>query len=153
MAPPETRSAPAAVRGVPGPRSTPVPQSSAFDVDVSQPARHTLVVSVSGDVDLASAPLLRDVVERRLRGPVTLLVLDLSAVTFLGTAGLDVLVRTQQAVARRGVALRVTGTGVRPVHRALRAAGMLRSLPAADEPAEDLVLWHVAEQNVGRAPW
>ncbi|GHE86691.1 hypothetical protein GCM10017786_17730 [Amycolatopsis deserti] len=153
MAPPETRPAPVTQRGIPAPRSTRVPDAVPFTIDVSQPARHTLLVSVGGDVDLATAPELSEVIGHRFRGAVTLLVLDLSEVTFLGTAGLTVLVETQQAAARRGAALRVTGTGARPVERALRAAGMLHSLPASDEPAEDLVLRHVAEQQVGRAPW
>ncbi|UQS24224.1 MULTISPECIES: STAS domain-containing protein [Amycolatopsis] len=153
MAPPETRPAPVTQRGIPAPRSTPAADAGAFTVDVAQPARHTLLVTVGGDVDLGTAPELSRVIGHRFRGPVTLLVLDLSEVTFLGTAGLTVLVETQQAAARRGAALRITGTGARPVERALRAAGMLHSLPAADEPAEDIVLRHVTEQHVGRAPW
>ncbi|MFD4194835.1 STAS domain-containing protein [Amycolatopsis thermoflava] len=153
MAPPETRPAPVTQGAIPVPRSIQPPDAGAFTVEVSQPAPHTLLVEVGGDVDLAAAPELSQVIGHRLRGPVTLLVLDLSEVTFLGTAGLTVLVETQEAAARRGAALRVTGTGARPVERALRAAGMLHSLPAADEPAEDIVLRHVAEQNVGRAPW
>ncbi|MDQ0382208.1 STAS domain-containing protein [Amycolatopsis thermophila] len=153
MASPETRSAPTTQRGIPGPRSTRAAGPAAFAVDVSQPACHTLLVEVGGDVDLVTAPRLAEIVEHRLRGPVTLLVLDLSEVTFLGTAGLTVLVETQQAAARRGTALRVTGTGTRPVERALRAAGMLHSLPTADEPAEDVVLRHVAEQNTMPARW
>ncbi|NIH81109.1 STAS domain-containing protein [Amycolatopsis viridis] len=152
MAPPETRPAPVQ-RGIPVPRAQDVPEATPFRIDVSQPGRHTLLVEVGGDVDLASAPQLADVLSRRFRGPVTLLVLDLSEVSFFGTAGLSVLVETQYAAARRGVALRVTGTGCRPVERALWAAGMLYSLPHSDEPAEDVVLRHVAEQSVGRAPW
>ncbi|GAB3582753.1 hypothetical protein GCM10027445_56490 [Amycolatopsis endophytica] len=120
---------------------------------MSRPSTHTLLVEVGGDVDLATAPRLAEAIEHRFRGAVTLLVLDLSEVTFLGTAGLTVLVETQQTAARRDVALRVTGTGAHPVERALRAAGMLHSLPAVDEPAEDVVLRHVAEQDVPRPPW
>ena len=153
MAPPETRPAQLTRQGIPLPRSTGTAGSATCTVDVSQPARHTLLIEVGGDVDLGSAPGIAEIIDHRLRGPVTLLVLDLSEVTFLGTAGLTVLVETQYAAARRGATLRVTGTGSRPVERALRAAGMLHSLPSSDEPAEDIVLRHVAEQNIGQAPW
>jgi anti-sigma B factor antagonist len=51
------------------------------------------MLTVVGDVDLASAPTFDDHIARCLDSRTTTLVLDLTGVTFLGTAGLAALVR------------------------------------------------------------
>ena len=50
---------------------------------------HARVLSVVGEIDTLTAPILRTRVEEHL-GEVGLLVLDLSEVTFLGSAGLAI---------------------------------------------------------------
>jgi anti-sigma B factor antagonist len=51
----------------------------------------TLVVSVEGDVDLSTAPMLHDALEEALSRAPRRVVVDLSLVRFLNTAGLEVL--------------------------------------------------------------
>jgi anti-anti-sigma factor len=51
----------------------------------------TLVVAVDGDVDLCTAPMLHDVLEANLSRAPRRIVVDLSLVRFLNTAGLEVL--------------------------------------------------------------
>lgn len=60
---------------------------------VRHPAPGTAVVEVAGEVDLATAPRLAEVVEARLRSTVSLVIVDLRPTTFLGVAGLRVLIR------------------------------------------------------------
>ncbi len=68
-------------------------------------AGHVVVV-VSGEIDLATAPLL----ERTLRWYIDCdVVVDLSAVTLFDAAGLTVLVRTRKRSRRMGHTLRTTG--------------------------------------------
>ncbi|GLZ34677.1 anti-sigma factor antagonist [Lentzea sp. NBRC 105346] len=80
------------------------------------------VLSVAGEVDMLSAPDLRTTVGRHLTDGATL-VLDLSRVTFLGSAGLAVLVEASQQSKRRGVSLRVVAVA-RAVTRPLEATGL-----------------------------
>ncbi|WP_067686181.1 STAS domain-containing protein [Nocardia jejuensis] len=56
------------------------------------------VLAVSGEVDVVSAPRLREAVDEALRTAPKLLVLDLSGVGFLGSAGLSVLLAVSRAV-------------------------------------------------------
>jgi anti-anti-sigma factor len=54
-----------------------------------------VVVSVSGSVDMLSAPWLTDAINAALAKCPTGLIVDLSAVEFLGSAGISVLVAAQ----------------------------------------------------------
>ncbi|WP_409179951.1 STAS domain-containing protein [Amycolatopsis sp. VS8301801F10] len=60
---------------------------------VRHPAPGTALVEVAGEIDLATAPRLAEVVEARLRSTVGLVIVDLRRTTFLGVAGLRVLIR------------------------------------------------------------
>lgn len=60
------------------------------------------VVSVSGELDAASAPRLRAVLEQALGRRPGLLVLDLLAVSFCGSAGLSLLLETRRQAERQG---------------------------------------------------
>jgi anti-sigma B factor antagonist len=68
-----------------------------------------LQVAVAGDLDMASAPVMRRFLDERLDAvaPGTALVLDLSRVVFLSAAGLRELVGLARAAGERGVALRL----------------------------------------------
>ncbi|TAM90447.1 MAG: anti-sigma factor antagonist [Jatrophihabitans sp.] len=74
---------------------------------------HVCVVGVAGEVDLHSAPALREglesEIERRLHG----VVVDLSAVSFLDSTGLGALVSSRTAAGERGVSLPVVCTSER----------------------------------------
>ncbi len=94
-----------------------------------------LTVAVRGDLDMLGAPVLDAYLADRLPpdAPPTLLVLDLRRVTFLGSAGLAVLVDWQRGKgATRRVTLQLAGvTANRSVARALRAAGLASLFPLA----------------------
>ncbi|MEU4742999.1 STAS domain-containing protein [Actinosynnema sp. NPDC023658] len=80
------------------------------------------VVAVSGEVDMLTAPQLRADVLRHLDAGETL-VLDMSGVSFLGSAGLAVLVEASQQAQRRGAEFRVVAVE-RAVTRPLAATGL-----------------------------
>jgi anti-sigma B factor antagonist len=73
------------------------------------------VLTVSGEIDLASGPFLRAALDDVLDAPdataLTCVVLDLTAVTFLGSAGLAVLVDAHEHATQRGIALTVVIDG------------------------------------------
>ena len=100
-------------------------------VSVRRPRARTVVVEVTGAVDLASAPRLDELLTSRLRSAVTLLILDLSGVSSVSPAGVAVLVRARLLAQQRGVALRGTAGESGAATRALLTAGLTTSLSAA----------------------
>jgi anti-sigma B factor antagonist len=73
------------------------------------------VLTVCGEIDLVSGPRLRAALDEVLDAPaqtaVTGVVLDLSAVTFLSSAGLAVLVDAHEHAAQRRIALKIVIDG------------------------------------------
>jgi len=74
------------------------------------------VVTVTGDLDLATGPRLDEEIRAAVKDA-TEVVVDLSEVRFLDSAGIASLVRGRKAAEARGVAYRVDG-----------AAGMVRQV-------------------------
>jgi anti-sigma B factor antagonist len=66
-----------------------------------------VVVSLRGELDLASAPELQRRLLELLSRPVDGLTLDLADLTFLDSSGLGALYRTRQAAGEQGVSLRL----------------------------------------------
>jgi anti-sigma B factor antagonist len=58
--------------------------------------RDVTVLFVEGDVDLATAPSLEEAVTAAVTAPGRALIIDLTSVTFMGSAGLRVLVLAAQ---------------------------------------------------------
>jgi anti-sigma B factor antagonist len=81
------------------------------------------VVRVSGEVDAMTAPRLAAAVTAALDGerPV---VVDLTSVTFLDSAGLAALVRVTERGERRGEPLRIVVDHNRPVLRPIQITGL-----------------------------
>lgn len=98
------------------------PRPRLIDIAVQQRGNGVTVLTVGGEVDMSSAPVLRTTVGQHLTDGSTL-VLDLSRVTFLGSAGLAVLVEAAQQSKSRGVALRIVAVA-RAVKRPLEATGL-----------------------------
>lgn len=98
------------------------PRAGQLGLDVRTAAPGVTVVSVSGEVDMLTAPQLRAGALEHLDAGGAL-VLDLSGVTFLGSAGLAVLVEASQQAKRRGSAFRVVAVE-RAVTRPLAATGL-----------------------------
>ena len=76
------------------------------------------VVSVSGEIDLVTAPALEQAISAVVAGSPTALVIDLSAVEFLGSVGLKILAATYEKLSKQtgfGVVARGPATR-RPIH-------------------------------------
>lgn len=96
-----------------------------------------VVLRTTGEIDMSTAPMLADELEQALDaatapGPV---VADLSDVTFLGSAGLAVLLDARDRCERAKTPLRLVAVG-RPVVRTLEIAGLLEMLPVYSTVAE-----------------
>ena len=104
--------------------NTEIPTNDTMAVSALVGADGTVTLTVVGEVDAFTAPRLRPLIARQLEGQPRELVLDLSAVEFLGSAGLAVLVETQALARDRDVALRLIATG-RAVLRPLRSTGLI----------------------------
>ncbi|WP_255426080.1 STAS domain-containing protein [Pseudonocardia sp. C8] len=95
-----------------------------------------VVVHVHGEIDTMTAPVLSE----RLAGQIPsaeLLVVDLSRVTFLGSAGLAALVETKEKVEGAGSRLRLV-CGSHAVTRALEATNLMSLFDVADGVPEAL---------------
>ncbi|MGK5112816.1 STAS domain-containing protein [Geodermatophilus sp. CPCC 205506] len=92
-----------------------------------------VTVSVAGEVDTFTAPILRSAVDAELERRPALLVLDLRGVRFLGSAGLALLVETQKSAGARGIVLRLIAT-TRPVTRPLEVTGLLPLFTITGDP-------------------
>ncbi len=64
---------------------------------------NAVVVTLTGEIDLVSAPRLRTALDEALADPAAVLVVDLSAVTFFGLIGSALLLDTVHASAPRPV--------------------------------------------------
>ena len=62
-----------------------------LSVRVDRPAEDLVVIAVAGEIDSVTAPKLSTCLHRELEGQPAALILDLTAVSFLGVAGLRVL--------------------------------------------------------------
>jgi anti-sigma B factor antagonist len=92
------------------------------------------VLSVAGEIDLASAPLVADAVDEALKGGALELWLDLSSTEFMDSTGLHLLMETQtrlDSLSRRLALICPRG----PVRRVLELAGMAERLPLYDDRA------------------
>jgi anti-sigma B factor antagonist len=93
-----------------------------------------VTVTVVGEVDTFTAPVLRSTLDSQLEQQPKALVIDLSGVQFLGSAGLAVLVETQKSARAREVALSLIAT-TRAVTRPLEVTGLIDLFTIADNSA------------------
>lgn len=85
-----------------------------------------VVVKLSGDLDIATTPALRERLTALLHPGMRLLVLDLSGVSFCDAAGLAVLIGTKRRAASLGIILRLAAPGAQ-VTKILRFTGLDRT--------------------------
>jgi anti-sigma B factor antagonist len=93
-----------------------------------------VLVKVSGEIDITTAPQLRG----RLEGPADggqQVIIDFSRVSFIDAAGAGVLAGAAARAAARGGSLRLAAAG-RRVRRVLALTGLDRSIPLAATVAE-----------------
>ena len=92
------------------------------------------VVRLSGELDLASAPLLERELERAGLEEVPLLVFDLDGLEFLDSTGLQVLLSTHRRVTERGQQFAIT-RGSPQVQRLLDITRVAERLTIVEAPA------------------
>ncbi|MFD4368609.1 STAS domain-containing protein [Rhodococcus sp. NPDC058521] len=125
---------------VPGIPKCPRAAYSNATFGAQQITSHVILVNVSGEIDLFSAPEFGNCV-RRTAGDVGRLIIDMTRVEFFGTAGLDVLraVNDERANAGRSWAM-ICG---RPVQRLLHAAGLDSAFPCYSSVEGALGSWKI----------
>ena len=107
---------------------------SNFRVDVGSDNGAALV-SVAGELDLASGPTLERELERALAGEPGLVILDLRRLEFMDSTGLSVLGRAHQRANDNGQRFGVV-KGPQQVQRLLSLTGVADRLTLADSPEE-----------------
>jgi anti-sigma B factor antagonist len=92
------------------------------------------VAHLSGELDMATAPLLAEYLREQTAARPTELVLDLGGVTLLAAAGLTLIVRALNNDSDIHGRLRLMGVaGNRPVERVLRLTGLTSILDIHDD--------------------
>lgn len=94
-----------------------------------------MVLSVSGELDLASSPMLDQELARLAAAEPALLVLDLRGLAFMDSTGLSVLVRAHHHAEQAGRRL-VLVRGGPQVQRLLNLTGLADRLPIVDSVEE-----------------
>lgn len=100
----------AALQVVPPPRAAPVPPDLHPDTELLTITANSvhpgaLVVTVRGEVDLFTSPLLLNGILAQLHGPARQLIVDLTEVGFFGASGLTVLAVVREAAKAVGTGL------------------------------------------------
>jgi anti-sigma B factor antagonist len=93
-------------------------------VAVEHPSPGTVVVRVAGEVDILTGRNLETVLYNQLAPGLTTLVVDLSAVTYLGSTGLSILCRAKEVCLQLGISLSMAGIGNECVNRPLQIVGL-----------------------------
>jgi anti-sigma B factor antagonist len=106
-------------------RETAAPEDR-IRIDVEQVATNVAVVRLAGDIDLLTAGVLHDRLWPHLDGRNAAVVLDLTGVGFLGSAGLSELVAAKDTASKAGLRLALVASS-RVVLRPLEITG-LRSM-------------------------
>lgn len=101
------------------------------DLDVERRA-DVVVVHIGGEVDMLTTPMVSSLITEQLHGDLSMLVLDMSSVGFLGSSGLAALVAAREEAGNRGVRLRLVGSG-HAVQRPLTATGLAELFDIYDD--------------------
>lgn len=98
----------------PPPGGTPAsPFLPGIDVTLSYPEPDVTVCTVTGEVDIATTPALCETLDLAIRDVRAHLVIDLSAIDYLGSAGLQALLDVLKRQRKRGHLAIVTDTNLR----------------------------------------
>ncbi len=132
---------------MPRPRSA---EDVLLDVRVHSPHPTVVLIRPVGELDLSTAPLLRERLECEL-GRRAHVVVDLHEVTFLSASGACVLIEAQQSAPDGPTQLHVTGVDGAVTARVLQITGLSRVLPVVDDAADVLVarLAELARTGIG----
>ncbi|PXY32730.1 hypothetical protein BAY60_05055 [Prauserella muralis] len=98
-----------------------------------------VVVVLDGEVDLQTVDQLSAALETQLARKPALLIVDLSAVGFLGAAGLSALLDASRAGLDHGTELRLVAGRRRVVRRIVDLCGLTTALPVYRDVTEAVV--------------
>lgn len=112
-----------------------LPTQNDFNVETSGD-EHATVLTVTGELDLATTPALESELEQAGSGP-ELVILDLRGVTFMDSTGLSLLVKAQRRAQESRRRLAVVKGGAQ-VQRLLTLTGVAERLTLIDEPEQFL---------------
>jgi anti-sigma B factor antagonist len=110
-----------------------LPTQNEFNVELSGDD-HAIVLSVTGELDLATSPELEAALERAATGP-ELLILDLRGVSFMDSTGLSLLVKAHRRAQESQRRLAVVRGGAQ-VQRLLTLTGVAERLTLIDSPEQ-----------------
>jgi anti-sigma B factor antagonist len=110
------------------------PVQSHFRLEVRNQGQ-TMVIALSGELDLASSPALQEELDRVATSDAQLLIIDLRDLDFMDSTGLSVLVRAHQRIEEQGRQLAMV-KGPQQVQRLLSLTGVAERLKLVDSPEE-----------------
>ena len=106
--------------------------STPFDLSVAEEP-DTVVITVSGELDLATAPELREACTNAVRSSAGTVRIDVGGLTFLDSSGLSVLVETHRELEGRSASLVLHHVTDR-TRRVLDVAGLGDFFTHSDQP-------------------
>ena len=106
-----------------------------FEIQTST-ADGALILAAAGEIDLATAPQLGDAIHAA--NGVNRVVVDLSAVTFIDSSGLNALVHGQRSLADRDISLRVVSPTDKVVYKVFEMTRLTSQLGIVDSLADAL---------------
>lgn len=112
-----------------------------LEIDFEEAGEVALIAAVSGEIDSSNANDLRVAVSDRLATTVTVLVLDLSDVTYLDSSGVESVFELARRLAERRQELRLiapVGSGTRRVLELCAVGGVAELLSSRSEALSDL---------------
>lgn len=102
-----------------------------FEVEVRPHGPGAQIVAPAGELDISTAPRLRDALRALEPRPETLII-DLRGLSFLDTSGLQLLLEERQSAERDGRRI-VLVRGSDELHRLFELAGLTDILPFVDD--------------------
>lgn len=100
-----------------------------FKLRTTRPRPDTVVIDVTGELDAVSAPELGELLDCRMRSTLDRVVVDLSDVDFVSSAGLSVLVHANLLAGNHDTVLRIRTGRNQQVNRTLSLTGLDQLLP------------------------
>ncbi len=95
------------------------------------------VISLSGELDLASSPALEEAIDRVFASETKVVVIDLRRLEFMDSTGLSIIVKAQQTAEDRDVQLNVVN-GPAQVQRLLSLTGVADRVSLIEAPEDAL---------------
>lgn len=113
------------------PKKVPMSQQMIWLNRISATSGDTVVLTVSGAIDLLTSDEFEEQLKSVLSSPNTVVVLDLSGVTFLSSAGLSVLLSGAESAKSSNISFRLV-TNERVVLRPLEITGVSEAVSVYD---------------------